>query len=149
MRFEKISELPPDFDSLAEEAAAHGHLFLFKMKEEWVQGKNLFNRAGEVLYALRDDTGKLVGIGGLNIDPYAGNPKIGRIRHVYISKKLQRSGLGKQVVQQLIEHAKGRFDLLRLRTHNQDAVSFYLELGFELDSSHGDPAHSYFTKKLS
>ena len=148
MKVEQFNLLPNGFDLLADEAESNGHYFLKKMQEDWLERRNLFDRPGEALFAVIDEAGMLIGVGGLNVDPYSENSKVGRVRHVYISKRFQKTGLGKLILHRILEHAKGRFDLLRLRTHNPEAVSFYLSLGFELDKSQNDPTHFYFIKKL-
>jgi hypothetical protein len=68
MRISQIRELPLEFDELVKEAEEHGHDFLSKMKNEWKSGKNRFDQEGEVLFLVSEDDGKVIGLGGLNID---------------------------------------------------------------------------------
>lgn len=118
------------------------------MKEEWVNGKNRFDNDREVLLSVTSEAGDLIGVGGLNIDPYVEDPSIGRVRHVYIAKNHRGQGAGKVLVQRVIEHAKGRFKVLRLRTHNPKAVALYLSLGF-IQVSNDDSTHSYLQMTLA
>ena len=38
----------------------------------------------------------MVGIGGLNIDPYLALPDVGRVRHLYVLRKCRGRGAGKK-----------------------------------------------------
>ena len=48
MKVRGIKDLPPKFEQLVTEALDDGHLFLQKMKDEWVSGKNQFNQEREI-----------------------------------------------------------------------------------------------------
>jgi GNAT superfamily N-acetyltransferase len=148
MKINEIKNLPTQFDTLVAEAVQDGHHFLTKMKEEWVNGKNRFGKDREVLLSVASESGDLVGVGGLNIDPYVADPSVGRVRHVYIAKNHRGQGAGKILVQRVIEHAKGQFKILRLRTHNPKAVTLYLSLGFT-QVSNDDSTHSYMQMILA
>ncbi len=50
--------------------------------------------------------GVIVGIGGLNQDPYFNNPKVGRLRHLYVESGWRKRGVGRLLVTQLIHAAK-------------------------------------------
>jgi hypothetical protein len=64
-----IKSLPPQLVDLEREASAQGFNFLDRLIEEWTTGTNRFDKPGECLLVATDN-GHLVGIGGLNIDPY-------------------------------------------------------------------------------
>lgn len=135
MRIELINALPEGFDRLEAEASAEGHGFLTKMKARWAEGTNRFDRPGEMLLAAYSSQGDLVGIAGLNVDPYVDDPTLGRVRHLYVSPSSRRWGVGKALLARITDHARGHFKTLRLRTQNSDAVMFYGGLGFKLDPS--------------
>ena len=69
---------------------------------------NRFDRAGEALFGGRID-GQLVGICGLNVDPYAADDGIGRVRHLYVWSIHRRLGVGRALVTHVIQAAHGRF----------------------------------------
>lgn len=135
MRIELINALPEGFDRLEAEAVAEGHAFLTKLKRRWTEGSNRFDRRGELLLAAYSSQNELIGIAGLNVDPYVDDPTLGRVRHLYVSPSSRRWGVGKALLERITEHARGHFKTLRLRTQNPDAVIFYGAHGFTLDPS--------------
>jgi GNAT superfamily N-acetyltransferase len=72
----------------------------------------------------------LVGLCGRNIDPYLSDPKIGRVRHLYVARDARRCGVGRLLVGAIIRGARGHFRLLTLRTDDPQAAAFYRALGF-------------------
>jgi ribosomal protein S18 acetylase RimI-like enzyme len=125
-----IESLPLEFETLLAESIQDGHHFLGKMKDEWASGKNRFDREGEILFAVHDGKQNLAAIGGLNVDPYAQDHAVARIRHLYVGVKYRRQGLGRLLLERLLAQARGRFSLLRLRTNNPAAVEMYERVGF-------------------
>ena len=93
MKIFQLLDLPNEFDQLVDEASSDGHRFLEKMREEWANGTNRFNRENEILFGIKS-ANRLIAIGGLNIDPYIADPSIGRVRHVYVSKEFRGFGAG-------------------------------------------------------
>lgn len=69
----------------------------------------------------------LIGIGGINQDPYE---KTGRIRRFYISKENRRQGVGEILLRTLLKEAEDFFDVAVLRTDTQEASLFYKHAGF-------------------
>jgi GNAT superfamily N-acetyltransferase len=134
MRIAEICKLPEDFKQLAAEASAEGHGFLSKMQAEWISSKNCFDLENEILYEVRSEEGILIGIGGLNVDPYVSDPEIGRVRHVFIARNFRGAGIGKALVGKIVGYAQGKFGLLRLSTQNPKAVTLYESFGFEVDA---------------
>jgi predicted GNAT family acetyltransferase len=110
-----------------------------RLEREWADGSNRFDHAGECLIGLFEGA-TLVAIGGLSRDPYAGDPSIGRIRHVYVRPMWRRTGLATQLMRELISRREPAFTRLRLRTHNPAARQLYEGLGFqpveETDATH-------------
>ncbi|MCX6758656.1 MAG: GNAT family N-acetyltransferase [Candidatus Nealsonbacteria bacterium] len=73
--------------------------------------------------------------GGLNVDPYATDPGIGRVRHLYISKDFRNQGIASNLLERIVERSKEFFTVLRVSTHgkggeNPEADKFYEFMGF-------------------
>jgi ribosomal protein S18 acetylase RimI-like enzyme len=118
----------PGYSDLVQESMAEGHRMLLRLKENWLIGRNTFDRPGEVLVcALRG--GKLVGVCGRNIDPYETEPRAGRIRHLYVSAAHRRQGVGSLLLSQLSNDACQFFDFLNARAP-VEAFGFYERRGF-------------------
>jgi GNAT superfamily N-acetyltransferase len=110
--------------SLREEIGA-----LQRMREDWSSGVNRFDRPGEILFEARVGP-RLVGICGLNRDPYAQSPEIGRARHLYVVQEFRRCGIGRRLISEIVDYASRSFARVRLRTLRADADRFYVALGF-------------------
>jgi len=82
----------------------------------------------------------IVGVCGLNRDPYVDDPSIGRVRHLYVSPSHRRQGIGRALVRTVMDAASDRFRMLRLRT-TPVAGSFYGALGFQSVSSGHEPVY--------
>jgi GNAT superfamily N-acetyltransferase len=92
--------------ALLAESEQAGWRFLRRLTDEWAVGLNRFNGPGEAVFAAWTN-GQLVGICGLNVDPYAGDSRVGRVRHLYIRAECRRRGLGRQLVQTVEYGARG------------------------------------------
>lgn len=80
------------FEALLRESCAEGFDHVRRLIAHWEDGSNRFERLGEKLFgAFHEDA--LIGVGGLNIDPYAGDPAIGRVRHLYVLPNHRRHGV--------------------------------------------------------
>jgi len=125
----RLHALPSGLDRLRDEAARHGFAFLDRLVADWASGANTFSRPGECLLgALADD--RLVGIGGLNADPYSSRTDLGRIRHVYVLGAWRHKGVGRALIDCLVSEGRGLFGELRLRTATAAAAAFYVQCGF-------------------
>ncbi len=122
------------------ESEAEWFRFLTRMQEEWRSGTNRFSLPGEGLFEARQD-GRLAGICGLNVDPFAGDITVGRLRRMYVSKNSRRSGVGTALVNAAMAHAKGKFRVVRLRTDSEDAAAFYVACGFRVTDGTGRSTH--------
>ena len=100
-----------------------------RLVDEWRDGSNRFDRPGEALFGAWLD-GPLVGVCGLNIDPYAGDDRVGRVRHLYVLSAFRRAGVGRALMAEVLAAARERFGTLRLSTTNPAAVRLYESLGF-------------------
>jgi GNAT superfamily N-acetyltransferase len=140
--FEPVgAALPAGFDALAAAAGAEGHGFIARLATEWASGHNRFDHPGERLIAVRDG-GALAAIGGVNRDPFLADPRVARLRHVYVHPDWRRQGIGALLARELIATARtAGFARLRLRTANPAAARLYEALGFatiaEPDATHG------------
>jgi GNAT superfamily N-acetyltransferase len=138
---ERIDSLPIDrLGALATEAEATGFHGLSRLLSEWQAGRNRFDQPGEALF-IATDNGRVVGVCGLNRDPYLGDPTVGRIRHLYVAVGYRRKRIGSRLVGGIVGAARGHFARLRLRTDNPDADAFHLCLGFLPVT--GEPACSH------
>jgi GNAT superfamily N-acetyltransferase len=117
-------------ESLVDESRREGFEFVQRTIEEWNSGANRFSRPGEGFWGLVSD-GELIGIGGLNIDPYFDDAGVGRVRHLYIRQEYRRKGCAGLLMQTIMGQARLHFHTLRLFTANPVAAAFYDRLGFE------------------
>lgn len=111
------------------ESEAAGLRLLRRLVDEWTDGTTRFDRPGEALFVARIGA-EVVGVCGLSVDPYAATPKAGRVRHLYVLVAHRRLGIGRRIMAELTAAARGRFDVLRLRTTNRAAAALYEGLGF-------------------
>lgn len=117
------------FHALKDESRLDGYWMLVTLAEGWANGSNRFLKRGEVLYGAwqgRD----LVGVCGLNVDPYLGDRSQGRVRHLFVSAAHRRNGLGRMLVEAIIDRARQHFSVLNTRAPRQ-AFPFYERLGFQ------------------
>jgi len=134
---ELASLLPGQLADLVAESEQAGLQFVRRLQDDWHSGANRFDRLGEAFFAASDEV-RLVGVCGLNVDPYLPSPRVGRVRHLYVSVDRRRQGIGSRLVREVIIAARHSFDRLRLRTNDPHAARFYEQLGFlrcEADSS--------------
>ena len=116
--------------SLVNEAKHNGHNFIQRTIDDWNSGANKFARPGEKLWGLILET-ELIGIGGLNRDPYTEDINTGRVRHLYIQQAYRRKGYATLLMNVIINNAYVHFTTLRLFTDNPIAAGFYEQLGFQ------------------
>lgn len=126
----RVDELPINrFAELLAESEASGYRFLRRVVNEWESGANRFSHTGEALLVAAID-GRWVGVCGLSIDPYLGDPRVGRVRNVYVLADCRKTGIGCQLVEEAIARARGHFDILRLRGEEAGPARLYESLGF-------------------
>ena len=132
----RLRELPADIQALVTESEQAGMRLVRRLVEEWRDGSNRFDRPGEALFGAWVDE-RLVGVCGLNVDPYAGDDRIGRVRHLYVRDASRRLGVARALMAEVVAAARGRFGTLRLSTSNPAAARLYESLGFRpLTASH-------------
>ena len=126
------SLLPPpwaDLAPLVEESEREGFCFLARLRRDFEDGSNRFDAPGEALLGCDRGAG-LIAVGGLNRDPYSPEPRVGRLRHLYVSGASRRCGVGRMLVDALVAAARPHFGVLQLRTDTPAAARFYEALGF-------------------
>lgn len=138
---ETLDDLPADrVRVLLADSEATGSRIVRRLVDEWADRINRFDRPGEALFGAWAG-GWLVGVCGLNVDPYAGDDRVGRVRRLYVLTGSRRLGIGRLLVRQVIERAGDRFDSLRLRTNNEAAARLYLGMGFRESREPGEFTH--------
>jgi len=125
-----LTSLTESIEDLRDEAARQGFGFLDRLVHEWTNGTNRFDRAGEQLLGAFVGA-QLVGVGGVNREPYDPAPRRARLRHVYVLQDFRRRGVARLLVSRLVLDAAGTFEEVRLRTNAVEAAILYEALGFE------------------
>jgi GNAT superfamily N-acetyltransferase len=120
---------PTRLAGLAADAEADGRRMVSRLIAEWSEGINRFDRPGERAYLALSE-GRVVAVCGLNIDPYANDPLIGRVRRLYVAVAQRRRGVGSALMNVLADEARRHFRMLHVRTHDAEASAFYEALGF-------------------
>lgn len=134
--FQKIEIPVAGLEELQSESFAEGYNFLDRLVRDWQSGENRFDGPGEIFLGAFDKD-LLIAVGGLNRDPFAGDPEIGRIRRVYVRAAWRNKGIGRSLVNSLIEHARQNFSIVRLRAENPAAARLYERLDFlPIDDPH-------------
>ncbi len=125
---------------LVQESKEEGFNFLTKLVNEYESEVNTFNKTGECLYGMFQEE-MLIGIGGLNQDPYTEDNKIGRLRRFYISKDYRRIGLGNLLLNRLLSHAEKYFQIVILHTDTKQGDAFYIANGFVRGNMYKGSSH--------
>ena len=126
----RVDALPPDLDEeMLPAAAAEDFAALTWLRDDWLAGTNTFSESGEAFYVARC-AGRLVGVCGVNADPYAKDVRAGRLRRMFVLPQFRRQGVGRRLVHRAVRDARQHFQSLRLRTVDDGAAAFYETLGF-------------------
>ena len=91
--------------------------------------KKTFSLPGESFYEARVN-GRLVGVCGLNLDPYGTDLSLGRLRRLYVLPELRRKGVGRLLVSRVLKDACTHFQIVRLMTLDNHSALFFEALGF-------------------
>jgi GNAT superfamily N-acetyltransferase len=129
-------------DPLIKESQGEGFAFLVRLKQEYLTGQERFDGPGEVLLGAFEGA-ELIAVCGLTRDPYSHDPTIGRVRHLFVSKGFRRRKLGRALLLEIVDRAKGRFSKLTLRTDTDRAASFYESMSFDKVSNSDSCTHQY------
>src|SRR5580704_2328941 len=120
IRITPLTTLDAAIEPLLVEAEQQGFEFMRRLVEEWALGANRFDRQGERFLGAFGD-GQLLGVGGLNRDPYANTDGVGRLRHLYVLASARRLGVGSLLVSHILQDAQPSFRVVRLRTTRAEA----------------------------
>lgn len=143
----RIEQLPlADLQPLLQEARQQGFEFLDRLVEEYLDGTNQFAQPGEALFGVYSGQ-RMIAIGGLNRDPYLQESDTGRVRHVYVLSAWRGQGVGKQLVQRIIDEARHHYRLLTLRTFTEPASKFYCTIGFQTEPEIPGATHHLVLKE--
>ena len=127
----------PEFAELIAEAGSGDGRFLFRLRDHWLEGSEIYDRSGEILLgAFSGD--ELVGVAGISKDPYEPEENLGRVRHVYVMNAWRGRGIARALMERLLEHGSSHFQELRLRTSNPLAARMYESLGFKASAQGGE-----------
>ncbi len=138
LEIQRIRYLPTqEFTEMLAESKIAGFRAIERLVTEWETDVNHFDRPGEALFIARkgapqsgSGSDRILGVCGLNRDPYIDSNQIGRVRRLYVMQDSRRQGIGRTLVHQVIEVAKLSFNRLHVRTTNPIAAQFYQSLGF-------------------
>jgi GNAT superfamily N-acetyltransferase len=137
----RVTEFLRDhFATLLAESEASGYRFVRRLVNEWEAGVNCFSRPGEALF-VANSAGLIVGVCGLNIDPYLRDACVGRVRNVYVLAEHRRRGIGRRLVEHAIAAGRGHFVRLRLRAEAAGPARLYESLGFRACDETTDCTH--------
>lgn len=129
-----------EFSHLVQDSEEEGFNFLIRLISEYKNEINTFNKTGECLYGIFQGD-MLIGVGGLNEDPYTKDNKIGRLRRFYISKDFRRIGLGNLLLNQLLCHAEKYFEVIVLHADTKEGDAFYTANGFLKEGLYKGSSH--------
>lgn len=138
----RVESLPEDLTGeLLGSAVKEDFIALRWLVEDWERGTNRFSKPGEAFYEARIH-GRLVGVCGMNRDPYAKDSTFGRLRRLYVLPELRRNGVGRILVTRALEDARGGFRVVRLRTLDEPSAAFFEAIGFAPAHGVKDCTHS-------
>lgn len=135
--------LPEELSGLRVQARREGFRFLDRLAAEFESGANTFTKKGEALFEARNDD-VLVGIGGLNRDPYVASVVglgVGRIRRLYVEPRSRRLGVARLIMAAIEQSARASFASLRLRTDTEQGALFYSGLGYTAVANDDKASH--------
>ncbi|MQR87641.1 GNAT family N-acetyltransferase [Bacillus megaterium] len=136
-----------DIKELLIESQEAGFFFLTKLVAEYKNGQNVFNKTGERLWGVYGKKNKLIGVAGLNQNPYSQYANAGRVRRFYVSAQFRRKGIGKQLLKEIIHYAENYYDSLVLYTDTDKAKLFYEQNGFKRVYNQHKITHEYSLKR--
>lgn len=125
MHLVRISDsLPADFEVLRHEAETEGHRNLSRLAEERAAGSTSYLA---LLAAM--ESGRLVAIGGLTPEPSATPEPALRLRRVYVSRPARRTGVGRTLVNALLQEALAKVRLVTVNAH-PGSTAFWTAMDF-------------------
>ena len=79
---------------------------------------------------MSEQNGRVLAVGGINIDPYFDLPSLGRIRHLYVHPHFRRGGIGRQLMRLIEASGSECFETFQLFTAEAAASKFYEAMGY-------------------
>ena len=125
--------LPPHWpvlERLVEQSVREGYGFLSRLRADYEDGTERYERPGETLLGVYR-AGDLLAIGALTRDPYTAEPGVGRIRRVYVRGDARRRGAATALARSLMAAAAEHFHTVTLRSVMEDATRLYESVGFD------------------
>jgi len=139
---ESITPATDGFAALLSESLHFQFNMLNRLQANWRSGENRFEAEGEKLVGAFCNE-RLIGVCGLNQDPYSSEPRMGRVRHLYVSYSWRRMNTGRLLLNSIIQDAERCFD--SLNTHAPDsAFAFYERMGFRRTEGRDNVTHRLF-----
>ncbi|WP_045047285.1 GNAT family N-acetyltransferase [Rouxiella chamberiensis] len=142
-----IMNITPDkrgFSRLKEESMSNGFNMLRRLEDNWLNGQNRFDKPGENLLGFYAD-GLLIGVCGLNQDPYMASVRAGRLRHLYVGVKWRRRQVGKILLREILEGSGRWFDFINTNAP-PSAFAFYERAGFITLADNSTVTHRLYIK---
>ncbi len=140
IRVARLPGLPEGIEDLAADARADGQRILDVLLADWQSGLR-FDRPGEALFAAVAGQA-LVGVCGLTRDPYLRTEAVGRVRRIYVLRAARRHGVGRALVQAVMDEARiAGWPRLRVRSPAA-AFAFYEACGFLRAIGEGGATHT-------
>ncbi|MGA4719704.1 GNAT family N-acetyltransferase [Fictibacillus nanhaiensis] len=130
-----------DITRLLIQSKEEGFRFVERLVNDYKNGSNTFTNEGEALFGAFTQNSELIGICGLNKDPYSNQGKIGRLRRFYISKTYREKGVGRLLLNRVICEAKLHYRIIVLHTDTELADNFYTSNGFSKSNVHTNSTH--------
>ena len=130
-----------EISRLVQESEAEGYRFLSRLVNDFQDGTNRFNKPGEALFAVQNDGGDVVAIGGVNQSPFANDTQVARLQRFYVLDDARRQGVGSLLLKEIVNHSHDTFNEMTVRTESSKADAFYRANGFELDDTASETTH--------
>ncbi|WP_342755240.1 GNAT family N-acetyltransferase [Pantoea sp. MBD-2R] len=128
IQFANLTPNSPGFVELRSQSMAEGFNMLRRLEENWLSGDNRFDRPGEKLIGAYVD-GLIVGVCGLNIDPFTQATGTGRLRHFYVDTGWRNRRVGSGLLSEILKDAGRWFDFINTNAPSS-AFTFYERAGF-------------------
>ncbi|MBU9809776.1 MULTISPECIES: GNAT family N-acetyltransferase [Yersiniaceae] len=118
----------PGFAELKSQSMAEGFNMLRRLEDNWLSGQNRFDRPGEKLIGASVD-GLIVGVCGLNVDPFTQAAGTGRLRHLYVDSGWRKRQVGSALLREILKDSVHWFDFINTNAP-PSAFTFYERAGF-------------------
>ncbi|MCZ6643720.1 MAG: GNAT family N-acetyltransferase [Gammaproteobacteria bacterium] len=129
MKLSLITGVSKGIRNLAAIAEADGHRNINTLISEFEAGVNCFDKPGEALFGAYNGT-TIVGIGGVNIDPFENLAVVARVRRVFVAPAVRRRGVASVLMDEIERIARGHFSKVQLYTTSATASHFYIARGY-------------------